>query len=93
MDDVLTRSVETLHDLFDASDLEVEAKKIQQKMEEARYNPGDVRPLADCVFSILLAARSQGFAPDVVLDEVRRVAEEVVNRRWKKMPDGTYQSF
>ena len=93
MEKALEESIEKLHDLFDSTDLETEAKKIQQKMEAARYNPGAVRPLADCIFSILLAARSQGFGPEVVLTEVQRLAEEVLNRQWKKMPDGTYQSF
>ena len=35
MEKALEESIEKLHDLFDSTDLETEAKKIQQKMEEA----------------------------------------------------------
>ena len=33
--------IEKMHDTFDRTDLEVESKKIKQKLEEARYNPGN----------------------------------------------------
>ena len=93
MDDALSMSVEKLHETFDRSDLEVEWKKIQHKIEEAKYNPGDVKPLADCIFSILLAARSRGHSVEAVLKELNKVAKDSLNRRWKKMPDGTYQAI
>lgn len=89
----LQESIEKLHETFDRSDLEVEWRKIQHKIDEARYNPGDVRPLADCVYSLLLAARSRGFSANAVLKELDRVAEDNLRREWKKMPDGTYQSI
>jgi hypothetical protein len=93
MDDTLSRSVEKLHETFDRTDLEVEWKKIQQKFEEAKYNPGDVKPLADCIFSILLAARNRGYSTEAVFKELDRVAKDNLSRRWKKMPDGTYQAI
>jgi len=93
MDDVLSKSVEKLHATFDRSDLDVEWKKIQRKIEEAKYAPGDVKPLADCMFSILLAARSRGHSVEAVLRELDKVAKDNLNRRWKKMPDGTYQAI
>lgn len=89
---MLSQSVEKLHETFDRTDLEVEWKKIQQKIEEARYNPGAVRPLADCIFSLLLAARSRGYRVDAVMRELETLAEENLHRRWKKMPDGTYRA-
>lgn len=91
--DRLQQSVDKLHGVFERTDLEIEWKKIQQKMQEARYNPGDVRPLADCIFSVLLAAKGHGFSVDSVLRELGKVADENLHRRWKRMEDGTYQSF
>lgn len=85
--------VEQLHDTFDRTDLDAEWTKMQQKVEEARYNPGDVRPLADCMLSLLLAARSRGHKAGVVLDALSKVAEANLDREWKKMPDGTYQAI
>lgn len=93
MDNTLAQSVEKLHKTFERTDLDVEWKKIQHKFEEAKYNPGDVKPLADCIFSILLAARSGGHSVDAVLKELEKVAKDNLSRRrWKKMPDGTYQA-
>ncbi len=91
--DTIARSVEKLHGLFERTDLDVEWKKIQEKIEEARYNPGDVKPLADCMFSLLLAARNRGYSVDAVFEELRKVADDSMHRRWKKMPDGTYRSI
>jgi len=93
MIDVIEQSVEKLHEVFDRSDLEIEWKKMEQKIEEARYNPGDVRPLADCIFSILLAARNRGYKSSAVFEELTRVAETNLRKEWKKMPDGTYQAI
>jgi hypothetical protein len=90
---VVEDCVEKLHDVFDRSDLDIEWKKMQQKIEEARCNPGDVRPLADCIFSILLAARSQGHKAGSVLDALSRISEKNIEKKWKKMPDGTYQAI
>jgi hypothetical protein len=89
----LQDSIDKLHGTFERSDLEVECRKMQQKIEEARYNPGDVRPLADCIYSLLLAAKSRGFSANAVLKELDRVAADNLKREWKKMPDGTYQSI
>ena len=91
--ETIEKSLSVLHDTFDRADIEIEWKKIQKKMEEARYNPGDVKPLADCIYSVLLAARSLGFPARVVLQELEKVAAENLSRRWKKMPDGTYQAI
>jgi len=96
MDDLINRlqeAVDKLHSVFDRTDIEVEWRKISQKMEEARYNPGDVRPFADSIFSLLLAAKNGGFNVDVVFSELGKIAERIKQKRWKKMEDGTYQSF
>lgn len=93
MEDLIQRSVDKLHDTFDRTDLDVEWKKIENKLKEAKYNPGDVRPLADCIFSIMLAAKGLGFSVDAVMKELKKVAEDNLNKKWKKMPDGTYQSM
>ena len=92
-DDILHQSVEKLHALFDRTDIEVEWKKIQEKVEESLYNPGDLRPLADIIFSVLLAARSRGYDVDAVMKELHRVAENNMKRRWKKMENGTYRAI
>ncbi|MBN1557194.1 MAG: hypothetical protein JW951_03510 [Lentisphaerae bacterium] len=89
---VIQECVEKLHEIFERTDLEVESRKIEQKLREARYNPGDVRPLADCILSILVAARSRGYNVTSVLQTVGTIAREHLDRRWKKMPDGTYQA-
>jgi hypothetical protein len=93
MEEILQKSVDKLHDTFDATDLDTEWKKIQRKFEEAKYNPGDVTPLADCLFSIFLAARSRGFTVKVVIQALQSVAEKNLKRKWKKMADGTYQAM
>jgi len=92
MSEILKESVEKLYQTFDKTDLETEYKKVQEKIEEARYNPGDVRPLADCIFSLLLAARNRGFRVEAVLRALDEIAEANLHRRWKKMPDGTYHA-
>lgn len=91
--EIIQQSVDKLHDTFDRSDLEMEWKKIEQKLEEATYSPGDVRPLADCIFSVLMAAKSRGYSVEAVFKELTKVAEDNLHKRWKKMPDGTYRSF
>lgn len=93
LEKVLQESVDRLHELFERSDLEIECRKIQKKLEEAKYDPGSLRPLVDCIFSLFLAARSRGYNSESVLNELEKVAAESLSRRWKKMPDGTYQSF
>ena len=90
---VIEECVENLHGVFDSTDLDVEFLKIRQKVDEARYNPGDVKPLADCMLSLLLAARSSGYRAGAVLEELERVARKNKDREWRKMPDGTYQSI
>ncbi|MBL7076953.1 MAG: hypothetical protein ISS31_05745 [Kiritimatiellae bacterium] len=89
--DVLEASVEKLHEVFERTDIEMEWKKVEQKLNEAKYSPGDVRPLADCIFSLLLAARSEGFSVKAVLAELEKVAQANLEYRWKQMEDGTYQ--
>ena len=91
--DLIEACVEQLHDTFDRTDLDAEWVKMQNKVEEARYNPGDVRPLADCILSLLLAARSRGHKAGVVLEALSKVSGENLDRQWKKMPDGTYQAI
>jgi len=93
MQDILQKSVNKLHDVFDNTDMDIEWKKMQHKFEEAKYNPGDVTPLADCIFSILLAARSRGFTVKMVMESLEQVAEKNLRRKWKKMSDGTYQAI
>ena len=89
----IQKCVDKLHGVFDRTDLEIEFKKLEHKFEEARYNPGAIRPLADCILSILLAARSRGFSVTDMLNELDRVSCENIARNWKKMEDGTYQAF
>jgi hypothetical protein len=91
--EVIEACVEKLHDTFDRSDLDIEWTKMQKKMEEARYNPGDVKPLADCIFSLLLAARSRGYKAGAVLETLTRLSEVNLEKDWKRMPDGTYQAI
>ncbi len=93
MIEVVEECIEKLHEVFERTDIEIELKKIEQKMEEARCNPGDVRPLADCIISILLAARSRGYRSGAVFEELERVARITKDKEWKKMPDGTYQAM
>lgn len=93
LDKVLQESVERLHEIFERSDLEIECRKIQKKLEEAKYDQGSLRPLVDCIFSLFIAARSRGYNPESVLNELEKVAVETLGKHWKKMPDGTYQSF
>ena len=90
--DIVHQSVEELHTTFDRTDLEVEWRKIREKIEEARYNPGDLRPLVDCIYSLLLAARSRGYHVEAVLTELERLSKEILDHRWKKMEDGTYRA-
>ncbi len=89
---MLRQAVEKLHETFDRTDMEVEARKIVQKLDEAKYNPGDLKPIADCMFSLLLAARSRGYTVEAVFEELARTAERCLETRWKKMPDGTYRA-
>ena len=51
---ILQESVDKLHELFERSDLEIECRKIQKKLEEAKYDPGSLRPLVDCIFLFFL---------------------------------------
>jgi len=90
--EAIAKAVEKLHQMFDRTDVEVEWKKLQEKFEEARYNPGDIRPFADCILSVLLAARNQGFGAETVLKELDKLAGEYLQKRWKRMPDGTYRA-
>ena len=93
MYEAIQKSVDQLHEIFERTDLEIETRKLQKKIEEARYDPGNVRPLADCIFSILLAARSRGFSVKQVMESLEEVSRDNLNKQWKKMEDGTYQSF
>ena len=89
--EVLQASVEKLHEVFERTDIDMEWKKVEQKLNEAKYSPGNVRPLADSIFSLLLAARSEGFSVKAVLAELDKVSKANLERRWKQMDDGTYQ--
>ena len=91
--DKIEECIEKLHDTFDRSDLEVECIKMQHKLDEARYNPGAVKPLADCIFSLLMAARSRGYKANAVFEVLTTISEENINKKWKKMPDGTHQAI
>lgn len=91
IDERLQDCVNTLYEHLEHPDLEAETKKIQQKLREAKYNPGDPKPLADCILAILLAARSGGHTVDTVFEKLMKLAEELRGKRWKKMPDNTYQ--
>jgi hypothetical protein len=92
IDDVIRDCVDELHEAFGHPNFEVERKKIDRKLDEAKYNPGNVRALADTMLALLLIARSWGFSPDAVFGELGRVAKESRGKKWKRMPDGTYQA-
>ena len=89
---VLQEAVEKLHATFESTSLETEARKISHKLEEAHFNSGAVRPIADCVLSLLLAARSRGYDVEEVFTSLEGIARHALNSNWKRMPDGTYQS-
>jgi hypothetical protein len=91
--EIIEECIEKLHDTFERTDLEMEGRKIQQKLEEARYNPGAVNPLADCILSLLMAARSRGYKAGAVMEALTNIAKENINKDWKKMPDGTYRAI
>ena len=91
LDDSIQQCVDELHEYLQHPDLEVETKKINQKLREAKYNPGALKPLADCMLAILLAARSEGYSADAVFTELMRLAKEIRGKKWKKLPDGTYR--
>lgn len=91
IDSSIQKCVDELHEYLQHPDLEVETKKIMQKLREAKYNPGSLKPLADCMLAILLAARSQGYSTDDLFNELMKVAKEISGKKWKKMPDGTYR--
>ena len=94
MDELYTQLqaiVEELHDKLEKPDLEIESRKIMQKLNEAKYDKGNVTPLADCMLAILLAARSGGHSVRSVFDALAHVAEDIKGKNWKKMPDGTYR--
>jgi len=91
LQELLQKTVDELHEKLEHPGIHIEAKKIDQKLREARYNPGDVTPLADCMLAILLAARSGGFTVRSVFRSLQKVAEDIGSKEWKKMPDGTYR--
>ena len=92
IDDSIQQTIDSLYEHLNHPDLEVETKKIMQKLREAKYNKGDVIPFADCILAIFLAAKNAGFSVQSVCSEVNKLAEKIKGRTWKRMPDGTYQS-
>ena len=91
IDDSIQECVDELHEYLQHPDLEIETRKINQKLREAKYNPGSLKPLADCMLAILLAARSGGYPVKAVFEELMKVAKDIRGKKWKKMPDGTYR--
>jgi hypothetical protein len=92
-DEVIQKSVDALYEAFGHPGLQDERKKILSKLQEAEYNLGNIRALADCIVAVLLAAKNQGFTVQMVLDELERVCRDSLGRKWKRMPDGTFQAF
>ena len=90
IDDSIQKAVDELHEYLQKPDLEIETKKINQKLREASYDKGSVTPLADCMLAILLAAKSEGFSVKAVFESLQKVAKDIRGKKWKKMPDGTY---
>jgi len=87
---MLQKVIDELHEKLEHPGLEIETKKIFQKLREAKYNPGATHPLADCMLAILLAAKHQGFSVKTMFDALDQVAKDIGSKKWKKMPDGTY---
>lgn len=92
IDPVIAATIEELHEKLGHPDIDAEARKIAKKLIEARYNPGDATPLADCIVAILVAGRNQGFSPATMMQAVRNVCEKLSSREWKRMADGTWQA-
>ena len=92
-DPVVQQAVDHLYEKLEHPGLEQEITKITRKFQEARYNPGDIHPLADCMLAILMAAKNAGFTVDMVFEALERLARDTMSKDWKKMPDGTYQSI
>ena len=93
LDPVVRECVEEMREKLGHPGIAQERDKIVKKLEEASYNPGDVGVMADCILAVLLAARSQGFAPQTVFESLEARCKELKGRDWKQMPDGTFQAI
>jgi len=93
IDDAIQEVIDELHAYLQQPDLDIETKKIYQKLREAKYDKGNVMPLADCMLAILLAAKSEGFSVKTVFEAPQKVAKDIRGKKWKKMPDGTYRAI
>ncbi len=87
---VLQTTVDELAEKLDHPGLDVEVKKINQKLREARYNHADIKLWADCMLAVLLITKHEGYSVESTFEQLILLAEELKNRDWKKMPDGTY---
>ena len=93
VDQIVCDSVEKLYEIFGHPSFFDEKTKIENKLEEAQYNPGSVRVWSDCILAVLLAARGQGYSPKAVFKDLAQLAADTREKTWKKMPDGTYQAM
>ena len=93
MPDSLGANVDKLYEIFEQPTFDTERKKIESKLNEAKYHYGDPHILADCMLALLLIGKSWGASPQVILDELEKLAEKATEHHWKKMPDGTFQAF
>lgn len=89
--ELLQRTVDELAEKLEHPGLEIEARKIKQKLREAEFNKADIYIYADCILAVLLIAKSQGYSVESTFDHLVKLAEKIKSRNWKKMPDGTYQ--
>ena len=89
----IQQRIEKLYEILKHPTLEAEHRKLEKKIEEIKYNLGDIHPVADCILIILLLARRQGFSVEAVLKALDEQSQTYLKREWKQMPDGTYQSF
>jgi hypothetical protein len=89
--EILQKTVTELAEKLEHPGLDIETRKIKQKLREARYNPADINIYADCILAVLLITESQGYSVKKTFEHLLTLAEDIKSRNWKKMPDETYQ--
>lgn len=65
--------------------------KLEQEAVEAQVDAGNIEEYADCLLCLFGAAHKAGFSFEDLLKSAKNKLERCQSRKWKKMPDGTYQ--